>query len=91
MRSSDSSGDNENDKEEVATAQHGGGMLLLTIVLAVDMFGLMADQSINRVYIDKVDCILGVVVADFLCMVQYWLAEEKEVMLKVEMLGHGNK
>ena len=65
-------------------------MLLLTIVLAVDMFGLLADQSINEVYIDEVECVFGVVVAEFLCVVQYPLAEE-EVMLQVEMLGHGNK
>ena len=37
-------------------------MLLLTIVLAVGMFRLVADQSINRVYVDEVECILGVVV-----------------------------
>ena len=37
-------------------------MLLLTIVLAVGMFRLVADQSINRVYGDEVECILGVVV-----------------------------
>ena len=37
-------------------------MLLLTIVLAVGMFRLVADQSINRVYVDEVECILRVVV-----------------------------
>ena len=50
-------------------------LLLLTVVLAVDMFGLMADQSIDRVYLDEVECILGVLLAEFLCMVQYQLEE----------------
>ena len=66
-------------------------MLLLTVVLAVDVFGLVADQSIDMVYIDEVENVLRVVVAEFLCMVQYQLTEEEEVMLQVEMLGHGNK
>ena len=66
-------------------------MLLLTIVLAVDVLRLVVDQSIDRVYIEEVECVLGVVVAEFLCVVQYWLAEEEEVMLQVEMLGHRNK
>ena len=66
-------------------------MLLLTVVLAVDMFGLMADQSIDRVYLDEVECILGVLLAEFLCMVQYQLEEEEDLMLQMEMLGHGNK
>ena len=58
---------------------------MLTIVLAV------TDQSIDGVYTDEVECILGVVVAEFLCVVQYRLAEEEKVMLQVEMLEHGNK
>ena len=66
-------------------------MLLLTIVLAVDVLRLVVDQSIDGVYIEEVECVLGVVVAEFLCVVQYWLAEEEEVMLQVEMLGHRNK
>ena len=66
-------------------------MLLLTIVLAVDVLRLVVDQSIDRVYIEEMECVLGVVVAEFLCVVQYWLAEEEEVMLQVEMLGHRNK
>ena len=56
-------------------------MLLLTIVLAVDVLGLVADWSIDRVYIDKVEWVLGVVAAEFLCVVQHHLAEEEEVML----------
>ena len=58
---------------------------MLTIVLAV------TGQSIDGFYIDEVECILGVVVAEFLCVVQYRLAEEEKVMLQVEMLEHGNK
>ena len=30
-------------------------LLLLTVMLAVDMFGLMADQPIDRVYVDEVE------------------------------------
>ena len=66
-------------------------MLLLTIVLAVDMSGLVADQSIDGVYVDELGCVLGVVVAEFLYVVQYRLSKKEEVMLQVEMLGHGNK
>ena len=66
-------------------------MLLLTIVLAVDMSGLVADQSIDGVYVDELGCVLGVVVAEFLYVVQYRLPKKEEVMLQVEMLGHGNK
>ena len=52
-------------------------MLLLTTVLAVDVFGLVADQSIDGVYIVEMECILGLVMAKFLCVVQYWLTEEE--------------
>ena len=45
-------------------------MLLLTIVLAVDVLRLVVDQSIDGVYIEEVECVLGVMVAEFLRVVQ---------------------